>query len=119
MRIETSSKIGFIFSPCPSPPICESFNKDDSRYGCSVRYLTGLICCMQCIMCCVSFVFSLFQGFTGGQLLKKKQEAEQSKSDVELVNIQRSYNLKGSVSLPHISDTKNIADSNTEIPAAK
>lgn len=60
-----------------------------------------------------------FIGFTGGQLLKKKQEAEQSKSDVELVNIQRSYNLKGSVSLPHICDAKNIADCNTEISATK
>jgi hypothetical protein len=56
-----------------------------------------------------------FQGFTGGKLLKKKREAEESKSDVELVDIQRSYNLKGSVSLPHICDTKSIANCNTEI----
>jgi hypothetical protein len=59
--------------------------------------------------------FFLLQGFTGGQLLKKKQEAEQSKSDVELVNI----NLKGSVSLPHICDTKNTADCNTKLSATK
>lgn len=72
-------------------------------------------------MCNVScfFGFFRFQGFTGGHLLKKKQESEQSKSDVELLNIQRSYNLKGSVSLPHICDTKNIADYNTEVPATK
>lgn len=43
-----------------------------------------------------------FIGFAGGQLLKKKQQAEASKSDIELVNIERSCNLKGSLSLPYI-----------------
>ncbi|GFG32574.1 hypothetical protein Cfor_04710 [Coptotermes formosanus] len=47
-----------------------------------------------------------FIGFAGGRLLKKKQQAEESKSDVELVNIERSCNLKGSVSLPHIRVTE-------------
>ncbi|XP_021916917.1 syntaxin-17 isoform X2 [Zootermopsis nevadensis] len=41
-------------------------------------------------------------GFTGGQLLKKKQQAEGGKNDVELTNIRRSSNLRGSVSLPHL-----------------
>jgi len=43
-----------------------------------------------------------FIGFAGGQLLKRKQQAEASKSDIELVNIERSCNLKGSLSLQHI-----------------
>lgn len=47
-----------------------------------------------------------FIGYAGGQLLKKKQQAEESKSDIELVNIERSCNLKGSFSLPHIHVTE-------------
>jgi hypothetical protein len=61
----------------------------------------------------------VFQGFTGGQWLKKKQQAEESKNDVELVSIQRSYSLKGSVSLPHIGDTTNVAHCSTQIPTTK
>jgi hypothetical protein len=65
----------------------------------------------------MSFVFFLL-GLAGGQLLRKKQEAEQSNSDVELVNIQRAYNMKGSVSLPHISDTQSAGDCSSEMQHA-
>jgi hypothetical protein len=61
----------------------------------------------------------VFQGFTGGQLLKKKRQQEASKKDVELVGMQHSYHLKGSVSLPHICDTENGAYCNAEIPTTK
>jgi hypothetical protein len=52
------------------------------------------------------FFWFVFQGFASGQLLKKKQEVKASKSDVELVNMERSCNLKGSLSLPHTHVTE-------------
>ncbi|XP_069671492.1 syntaxin-17 [Periplaneta americana] len=58
-------------------------------------------------------------GFTGGQFLKRKQQAAEGGNDIELVDIHRSYNLKGSVSLPHIGESKNSAQSNTEVPNTK
>lgn len=47
-----------------------------------------------------------FIGFAGAQFLKKKQLTEASKSDVELVNVERSCNLQGSLPLPHVHGTQ-------------
>ena len=58
-------------------------------------------------------------GFTGGQFLKKKQQTE-GKNEMELVDVKQTSNIKGSVSLPLLSDSQTNSNSkNTYVPATE